>query len=111
MPFITEALWQRLPRAGSAGDGEALIVARYPQPGDGRRDESAEAEFGAVQDVVRAVRQTRADYQVTAGRWVETWVAPRESARAAVAATSEIIEALARTPAAACGRQPRGRAG
>ncbi len=92
MPFITEALWQRLPNR----DGEALIVARYPQPGDGARDLAAEAEFGAVQEVVRAVRQTRADYAVTAGRWVETWVAPREPLRSAVDATTGVIEALAR---------------
>ena len=92
MPFITEALWQRLPNR----DSEALIVARYPQAGDGARDRGAEAAFGAVQEIVRAVRQTRADYQVAAGRWVETWVAPREAAGPPVSAAAGIIEQLAR---------------
>ena len=93
MPFITEALWQRLPNR----DGEALIAARYPQPGDGARDAAAEAEFGAVQEIVRAVRQTRADYNVQAGRWVESWVVCAEPLRGAISAAAPAVEVLARS--------------
>ena len=93
MPFITEALWQRLPNR----DGEALIAARYPQPGDGARDAEAEAQFGALQEIVRAVRQTRADYNVQAGRWVEIWVVCAEPLRAAIGAAAPAIETLARS--------------
>ena len=93
MPFITEALWQRLPNR----DGEALIAARYPQPGDGARDAEAELGFGAVQEVVRAVRQTRADYNVQAGRWVESWVVCAEPLREAIASAAPAIEVLARS--------------
>ena len=93
MPFITEALWQRLPNR----DGEALIAARYPQPGDGARDAAAEAEFGAVQEIVRAVRQTRADYNVQAGRWLESWVVCAEPLRGAISAAAPAVEVLARS--------------
>ena len=93
MPFITEALWQRLPNR----DGEALIAARYPQPGDGARDMLAELCFGAVQEIVRAVRQTRADYNVQAGRWVESWVICAEPLRQAIASAAPAIEVLARS--------------
>ena len=97
MPFITEAIWQQLrPHLPNQGASDALIGARYPQPGDSQRDLQAEADFAAVQDIVRAVRQTRADYQVQAGRWVPAFVAPQADAAAAVSAAAPIIETLAR---------------
>ena len=97
MPFITEAIWQQLRvRLPEQGGCEALIGARYPQPGDGRRDAEAEAQFGAVQGVVTAVRQLRADYQVQAGRWVEAYLWPQAEVAAAVTDSAAVIEVLAR---------------
>ena len=97
MPFITEAIWQQL-RVRLPGEGgcEALIGARYPQPGDSARDAEAETQFGAVQGVVTAVRQLRADYRVQAGRWVEAYVWPQAEAAQAVVASAAVIEVLAR---------------
>jgi hypothetical protein len=35
MPFVTEELWQRLPRGPDAGTGpRSIMVADYPAPGD-----------------------------------------------------------------------------
>ena len=97
MPFVTEAIWQQLrPHLGQAADADALIGARYPQPGDRERDLAAEGAFAAVQEIVTAVRQVRADYRVQAGQWVETYVVPQTAMIADVEASSEIIEVLAR---------------
>ena len=97
MPFITEAIWQQLrDRLPDRGGCEALIGARYPQPGDSARDAEAETQFGAVQGVVTAVRQLRADYRVQAGRWVEAFVWPQTETAPAVAASASVIEVLAR---------------
>ncbi len=57
MPFITEQLWQSLPHRAS--DPDQLIVARWP--GVGERDQVAEAQVGALVDLVRAIRNARAD--------------------------------------------------
>ena len=97
MPFITEASWQQLrPHLGDAADVDALIGARYPQPGDANRDLEAEAEFSAVQDVVTAVRQVRADYRVQAGQFVEVYVRPQDDVAGAVSASAPIVEVLSR---------------
>ena len=97
MPFITEAIWQQLrPHLVDAADVDALIGARYPQPGDANRDLEAEAEFSAVQDVVTAVRQVRADYRVQAGQFVEVYVRPQEDVAGAVSASAPIVEVLSR---------------
>jgi valyl-tRNA synthetase len=61
MPFVTEALWQAIPH-----DGPALIVASWPEGGP--VDDEAEASMSALMDVVRGIRNVRAEYDVTAGR-------------------------------------------
>ena len=98
MPFITEAIWQQLrPHLADNNDIDALIGARYPQPGDAERDLEAEAEFSAVQDVVTAVRQVRADYKVQAGQFVEVYVRPQDDVVGAVTDSAPIIEVLSRS--------------
>ena len=74
IPFVTEDIWQQLRAAAlatgvPAGDGdwpEALIVA--PWPVAGKRNKRAEGDFERVQEIVRAVRNARAEYNVTPGR-------------------------------------------
>jgi valyl-tRNA synthetase len=72
MPFITERLWGALPHR--AGDPPLLIVARWPGVGD--RDPAAEAEVDALVELVRGIRNARAEAKVEAGRWlpVEVYV-------------------------------------
>ena len=99
MPFLTEAVWQHLRPHLHDVDAPALIVAPYPQPGAAARDQAAERQFGALQDVVRAIRQVRAEYGVEAARWVETYVAPTatsDGALDAISERSEVLETLAR---------------
>ena len=97
MPFVTEAIWQQLrPHLGEAAGSTALIGARYPQTGDRPRDPEAEASFGAVQEIVTAVRQVRADYRVQAGQWAEAYVLPQDDVAQAVSASAPIVEVLSR---------------
>jgi valyl-tRNA synthetase len=67
MPFITEALWKRLP--GRPGDAS---ISTSPWPLADRRAEDADAvrRFGLVQELVSAVRQIRAEYGVAPGQSV-----------------------------------------
>ena len=66
MPFITERLWAALPHRKL--DPELLIVARWPQAG--ARDHAAEAQVGALVELVRAVRNARADAKLEPGAWL-----------------------------------------
>ena len=54
--------------AARADDPELLIVARWPAAGE--RDATAEAEVGALVDLVRAVRNARAEAHVEAATWL-----------------------------------------
>jgi valyl-tRNA synthetase len=81
MPFVTEAVWQqltsRLPqdvRERLGGDVRALIVASYPTAQDGTVDERAEREIEAVVELVRAVRNLRAEFRVQSGKRIPATV-------------------------------------
>jgi len=96
MPFVTEEIWQRLAAIAPDADGtEALIVARYPTSEASRIDEEAEAQFEAVQEFVRAIRNIRAEKRVDAGRWVEAYVIGGDATKTTIALQAA-VEQLAR---------------
>jgi valyl-tRNA synthetase len=61
IPFITEALWRRLP--GRLAH-ESIALAHWPAPDRRAADAEAVRGFGLVQELVTAVRQIRAEYDV-----------------------------------------------
>ncbi|MBX3053979.1 MAG: valine--tRNA ligase [Caldilineaceae bacterium] len=77
MPFVTEAIWGHLP--GVAAAGEALMTSRWPTPA-GLADAAAEADFGRLQEIIRAIRNARSEYNVEPGRRVAALIAAGEYA-------------------------------
>jgi valyl-tRNA synthetase len=64
VPFVTEAVWQHLPH--KAGDTPALIIAGWPQARP--VDQEALDHFGHLQEVVRGIRNARAENKVEQAR-------------------------------------------
>ena len=62
IPFVTEELWQRLPRSWNAGPSIAL--ATYPESQDGLIDEASEKSFALLQAVVAALRTIRSEHGI-----------------------------------------------
>jgi valyl-tRNA synthetase len=93
MPFVTEAIWQHL-RDHVDGLSEALIVAPYPA-GDGEVDPEAEGQASLLMDVVRAIRNIRAERGVDPGRFVEAYVCTN-GAGPIIEGSRPIVETLAR---------------
>ena len=73
MPFVTEAIWQALPDATK--QGLALIVARWPEMDETLLDEDAEAQMSLLVDLIRGIRNRRADYGVTPGKRIPAMIA------------------------------------
>ena len=92
MPFVTEAIWGSLPHA--ADDPDLLIVADWPAAG--RRDADAEAEVGAVIDLVHAIRNARAEAKVEPSTWLPVDVAARAPLIPTLTSLSPAVERLAR---------------
>ena len=68
MPFVTEELWQHL-----AHPGEALIIAPWPETG--KRDLRAEKDYGVLIELVRAIRNARAESDVPPAQFVTAQIA------------------------------------
>ncbi|KAJ2212026.1 valine--tRNA ligase [Coemansia sp. RSA 1813] len=65
MPFVTEELWQRLPRRKSDAV-PSICIAPYPVPRDEYDDSKAEADFEVAMNIAKAGRSLAADYNVLA---------------------------------------------
>jgi valyl-tRNA synthetase len=82
IPFVTEEIWGNLKSVCegrselSPPDGwpEALIVAPWPER-PGQTDEDAEADFGLLMELIRGVRNARAEAGVVPGRWITALIA------------------------------------
>jgi len=92
MPFVTEEIWQHLPH-----EGEALITAPWPEPDP--LDEAAEMEMEPIMEMVRAIRNARAEYEVEPSRAIAAIIIAGNK-RNLVASQAAILTRLARVDAA-----------
>jgi len=97
MPFATEELWQhlkcRLPSEWVAT--ESIMVAAYPEADTTANDPEAERVIEAVIDIIRAIRNARAQYKVESHRWVEAQIYSNRLT-SAITPYSQTIQTLAR---------------
>ncbi len=73
MPFITEAIWQRLPR--QEGDPVSISVAAWPASRAEWEDVEVETRVAELQELIGAVRAIRAEYGVQPGTPVSLRIA------------------------------------
>ncbi len=70
MPFVTEEIWQHLKAAWPGGQfwGESLMISRWPNADDAQLDTEAEADMELLMDLIRQIRNARAEFEVTPGK-------------------------------------------
>ncbi|MBE3598266.1 MAG: valine--tRNA ligase [Limnochordaceae bacterium] len=90
VPFITEEIWQRLPHEGSS-----VMVASWPRPDAALADDSSEEAMRQVIEVVRAIRNVRAEKGVPVGRRIPAIVWADGSIRPLLVAHASDIRRLA----------------
>jgi len=82
IPFVTEEIWQNLKKAcldrpeltPADGWAEALIIARWPDKA-GTADEKAEQDFDLMMEMIRGIRNARAESGVEAAKRVTALMA------------------------------------
>jgi valyl-tRNA synthetase len=109
MPFVTEELWQslkqRLPDKGPVS--ASVMIAPYPVADDKTFTPEAERVMDSVIEVVRSIRNVRAQYQVKPDKWIEARVYTGEFL-SSLSAEASMIETLAKArPLTILGRQKR----
>ena len=106
VPFVTEALWQRLP-----GRDATAFLATSSWPVEPRRDAALAAAFERAREVVSAVRAVRADYAVPPARTLEaTLVTSQPAIRSAIEDDADMIARLARAKITVATAPPSGSA-
>lgn len=91
MPFITEEIWHALPH-----DGDSIMIAPFPKTDESLLDDEAEAGMNAVMDAVRAVRNLRAELNISPAKQVDLTVVAEEGVRGRVERNAESLKFLAK---------------
>jgi valyl-tRNA synthetase len=104
MPFVTEEIWQRLARGarsegrGTGGEGrraDSIMLASYPTADERFFDQAAEEQMGLVMELVRSIRNARAEFGVEPAKRIEAVIAAGQY-KDLLAAQSEMLVTLAR---------------
>lgn len=112
MPFISEALWLRLPVPVGKSREESLVIARWPEPRPEWDDAEAEEQMTALMELIGEVRTLRSEYGVAAGAQVEVQLSnvPPALARA-LEVEERAVQRLARVAEIRRDGAPDGRLG
>ncbi len=92
MPFVTEEIWQALPLPPTT---DSIMVAPYPVADDALRDPAADAAVTRMIDIVRAIRNIRAELGIAPTTAVTARIAPAAGADG-VAVFEPYLKTLAR---------------
>ena len=109
MPFVTEELWQSLKQHLPGGNHmpASIMIAHFPLANDEAFAPEAERVVDSVIDLVRSIRNIRAQYKVKPSKWIEARVYTGELLSSLVPQTN-MIEILAKArPLTILDRQKR----
>ncbi len=96
MPFITEELWQLLPKA--PGAPRSIALAHYPTAADGRPDAEADREMKWLTDAIGGARAVRAEHDIKFANHVPLELRSADArVRQVLAENSRLIQFLAST--------------
>jgi len=105
VPFVSEALWQRLP---GHVDGTFLATSSWP---DARRQTTVDiraGEFELIKEIVEAMRRVRSEYAIPPGKMIDAFVVAAPIWRQMLADEFSLIARLARTQLALAEGAPAG---
>jgi valyl-tRNA synthetase len=112
MPFVTEAIWQKLPvqskpveiageiarQSGQAELKPSISVARYPEPVAGWEDPEAAARMGLIIESIKALRSIRAEFRLGEHTKIDAVImAGSDEALAVLQENRTFIEVLGKT--------------
>jgi valyl-tRNA synthetase len=108
MPFVTEEIWQRLARGtryeerGMRDEGrgtDSIILASYPTADERFFDQAAEEQMGLVMELVRSIRNARAEFGVEPAKRIEAVIAAGQAKDLLVAQTETLVTLARLDPA------------
>jgi valyl-tRNA synthetase len=107
VPFVTEAIWQKLP---GHVDGTFLATSSWPAASGGSVTSVAAGEFALIQSVVEAMRRVRSEYGVPPGKSIDAFAVAAAGSRRVLDEEASLLGRLARTALAFADTAPAGAA-
>lgn len=97
-PFVTEEIWQNLMhKINDDPDRPAsIVIAQYPEVDESRVDHVAEQHMEALIDIVKAMRNTKAEFKIPNTQNIFTEILAGNSSQL-LSRESDIIDALTRS--------------
>ena len=97
LPFITEEIWQNLSTfIDEKNDNPpALMVSEYPLSNPELNDENAESQMSSVIELIRTIRNIRAEFRIQSTQPVESFVQATNDVVSVLESESLIIKKLA----------------
>ncbi len=74
MPFLTEELWQNLKKYQKQPAVDSIMIASYPEADESAIDPKAERTMETLIEIIRSIRNIRAQYKVESNRWIEAQI-------------------------------------
>jgi valyl-tRNA synthetase len=103
-PFITEAVWQRLPWRES--DAPSIMVAPWPQPVTEWENPEVESSIEGLQEIIGATRNIRAEYGIQPAQRLQIRIYGEPPAlRSTIEANRRTLADLARVEDVAFGQR------
>ncbi len=95
IPFVTEEIWEKLPKPNAFGD--SLMTAVYPSVNEDMIDEDAERDMGLVHGVIGAARTLRSTYHVPPAQKIAVEIRTQgKNSRAVLTEWKSIVETVGR---------------
>ena len=107
VPFVTEALWQRLP---GHVDGTFLTTANWPVARSETESNALVGQFELLRQIVEAMRRVRSENGVAPNKTIDAFVVAAPAYRQMFDDESALIGRLAKTVLAPVDRAPAGAA-
>jgi valyl-tRNA synthetase len=112
MPFISDALWRKLPPVATVERKESLVIESWPDEHADRIDPDAEAQMAALMELIGSVRNLRSEYAVPPATEIRIRISSAAPALASALRVEErALRRMAKVNAIDEGGEPTGKGG
>jgi len=107
VPFVSEALWQRLP---GHVDGTFIATSTWPEARSASAADPRAAQFDVIKEIVESMRRVRAEYAIAPGKSIDAFVVASPAVRQMLEEETALTTRLARTALTFVDASPQGAA-
>lgn len=79
MPFVTEEIWQNMPKIAEDTDVDSIMISKFPEYNQNYVYEKEEQDLNKIIVTIRAIRNKRAELNVPPSKKIKLFIAGKDS--------------------------------